>query len=66
MSYQYIEIVIGNPKSVRSIGQANRVNKIPISIPCHRVIGKDEKMIGYAGDKINIKEYLIEHEKNNV
>ncbi|MGL6173929.1 MAG: methylated-DNA--[protein]-cysteine S-methyltransferase [Cellulosilyticaceae bacterium] len=64
VSYQDVAIQIGNPKSVRAIGQANRVNRMPIIIPCHRVIGKSGKMVGYAGDRINIKEYLLEHEKN--
>lgn len=61
-TYQEIANRIGNPKSVRAIGQANKVNRVPIVIPCHRVIGKNGKMTGYAGDRINIKEYLLELE----
>ena len=58
-SYSDIAKEIGNEKAVRAIGQANRCNKIPIIIPCHRVIGKNGKMVGYAGNKIDIKEILL-------
>ena len=40
---------IHNPKAIRAIGQANSRNPIPIIIPCHRVIGKNGSLIGYAG-----------------
>lgn len=62
-SYQDIADRIGNPKSVRAIGQANKSNRLPIVIPCHRIIGKSGKMIGYAGDRIETKVRLLEIEK---
>jgi len=40
---------VGNPKAIRAIGQANSKNPISIFIPCHRVIGKNGSMTGYAG-----------------
>ncbi len=40
---------IRNPKAIRAIGQANSRNPIPIIIPCHRVIGKNGSLTGYAG-----------------
>ena len=43
---------------------ANHDNPIPIIIPCHRVIGKNRKLVGYAGG-INRKEYLLSLEMNN-
>lgn len=58
-SYQDVAIAIGNKKAVRAIGQANKANKLPILIPCHRVIGKDKTLTGYAGKRINIKEELL-------
>ena len=61
-SYKDIASAIGCPKAVRAIGQANKSNKIPIIIPCHRVIGKNEKLVGYMGDKIWIQKYLLELE----
>ena len=40
---------ISNPRAIRAIGQANSRNPIPIIIPCHRVIGKNGSLTGYAG-----------------
>ncbi|WP_372712862.1 methylated-DNA--[protein]-cysteine S-methyltransferase [Ilyobacter sp.] len=52
---------IGNPKAVRAVGGANGKNPIGIIVPCHRVIGKDGKMTGYAGGLWR-KEYLLRRE----
>lgn len=62
-SYSDIARAIGNEKAVRAIGQANKANPIPIVIPCHRVIGKSNKLIGYAGNHTDIQEKLINLEK---
>lgn len=48
-AYSDIANAIGNTKAVRAIGMANATNPIPIIIPCHRVIGKNGKLVGYAG-----------------
>ena len=61
VSYSDVAIAIGNPKAVRAIGNANNKNPIPIIIPCHRVIGKSGKLVGYAGG-LGIKEALLELE----
>ena len=58
-SYLDIANQIGNPKAVRAVGQANRANKLPILIPCHRVIGKNQSLTGYAGSRTDIKEILL-------
>lgn len=58
-SYLDIAESINNPKAVRAIGQANKANRYPIIIPCHRVIGKNQTLTGYAGKRINIKEKLL-------
>lgn len=63
-SYSDIARAIGNEKAVRAIGQANKSNPIPIVIPCHRVIGKNNKLVGYAGDHTDIQEKLINLEKS--
>lgn len=47
-SYQEIAIQIGNKKAVRAVAQALAKNKHPILVPCHRVIGKNGKLTGYA------------------
>ncbi|WP_404449502.1 methylated-DNA--[protein]-cysteine S-methyltransferase [Sutcliffiella horikoshii] len=60
--YQDIAVNINRPLAVRAIGQANRRNPLPIVIPCHRVIGKNKELVGYAGDKIGMKEELLKLE----
>lgn len=61
-SYFEIAKAIGNEKSVRAVGSANSRNKIPIILPCHRVIGKNGALTGYAGELWR-KEWLLKHEK---
>ncbi|WP_408634099.1 methylated-DNA--[protein]-cysteine S-methyltransferase [Planococcus lenghuensis] len=63
ISYQELAERIGNPKAMRAVGQANRRNPIGIIIPCHRVIGKDKTLKGYAGSRVSLKEGLLVHEK---
>jgi methylated-DNA-[protein]-cysteine S-methyltransferase len=62
ISYSELAEAIGNPKAVRAVGQANRHNPLPIIIPCHRVIGKDKSLVGYAGKRTDIKEKLLKLE----
>ena len=45
----------------RAVGAACAANPVPLIIPCHRVIGKDQKLVGFSGG-VDIKEYLLEHE----
>ena len=61
-SYKDIAIRINNEKGVRAVGMANHSNPIAIIVPCHRVIGKNGKLVGYAGG-IDIKSKLLEIEK---
>jgi methylated-DNA-[protein]-cysteine S-methyltransferase len=62
----YAEIAeeIGNPKAARAIGMANNKNPIPIIIPCHRVIGKNGDLTGFASG-LTIKQQLLDLEQNN-
>ncbi len=62
VSYQDIAVAIGNSKACRAVGLANNKNPIPIFIPCHRVIGKNGKMVGYAGG-LDCKKSLLEIEQ---
>lgn len=59
----YLELArrLGDEKVIRAAGTANGKNRIPIIIPCHRVIGSNGKLIGYAGG-LHIKEWLLRHE----
>ncbi|GMQ49323.1 methylated-DNA--[protein]-cysteine S-methyltransferase [Vibrio sp. 10N] len=49
ISYQELANRIGNPKAVRAVGTANGKNPLSIVVPCHRVVGKNGKLSGYAG-----------------
>ena len=57
-SYKEIAVTIKNSNASRAVGMANNKNPIPIIIPCHRVIGTDGKLVGYAGG-LKIKETLL-------
>lgn len=61
-SYGDIAKIVGNPKASRAIGMANNRNKIPIIIPCHRIIGSNGDLTGYAGG-LSIKKYLLDLEQ---
>ena len=63
-SYQQQAEILGNPKGVRAVANANGVNKISIIIPCHRVIGSDGKLTGYGGG-IWRKQFLLDLERKN-
>ncbi len=64
-SYKDIAIAVGNEKASRAVGMANNKNPISIIIPCHRVVGSNGKLVGYAGG-LDIKELLLNIEKNNI
>ena len=53
--------VLGDPKAIRAVAGANAKNPIAVIIPCHRVIGSDGKLTGYAGGLWR-KKWLLEHE----
>lgn len=60
-SYQQQAEAINNPAAVRAVARANGSNRIAIVIPCHRVIGKDGNLTGYAGG-LERKRWLLQHE----
>ena len=61
MTYLQVATQVGNPKAVRAVGSANSRNPISIIVPCHRVLGSDGKLIGYAGG-FSAKRWLLDHE----
>ena len=61
ISYRQLSQMIGNVKSIRSVGTANGRNSLPIVVPCHRVIGSDGSLTGYGGGLWR-KKWLLEHE----
>ncbi|MBL0048296.1 MAG: methylated-DNA--[protein]-cysteine S-methyltransferase [Bacteroidetes bacterium] len=60
-SYLKIAAQLGDPKSIRAVGNANGKNNLAIVIPCHRVIGESGKLVGYAGGLWR-KKWLLDHE----
>ena len=63
-TYKEIAVEIGNSRASRAVGMANNKNPVPIIIPCHRVIGSDGKLTGYAGG-LGVKEFLLNLEREN-
>ena len=61
VTYKDIAIAIGNEKAVRAVGMACNRNPVWIVIPCHRVVGANRKLTGYAGG-LSMKEALLNHE----
>lgn len=62
-SYKDIAEKIGNPEAARAVGSANNKNKFMIIVPCHRVVGADGSLTGYAGG-IDVKKKLLELERH--
>jgi len=62
-SYLELSKNIGNEKAVRAVASANGANAIAILIPCHRIIGSNGALVGYAGG-LNVKKKLLEIENN--
>ena len=60
-SYQQMANKLGDPNVIRAAASANGKNPIAIVIPCHRVIGSDGSLTGYAGG-LHRKKWLLEHE----
>jgi len=61
MSYQELSIKLGDIKAIRAVASANGKNPLWIVVPCHRVIGTDGSLTGYAGGLWR-KKWLLEHE----
>lgn len=60
-TYAEVAEMIGSPRSSRAVGSANNRNPIPIIIPCHRVIGTNGNLVGYAAG-VHIKKWLLDME----
>ena len=52
---------VGRPRAVRAVGAANGRNPVSIVLPCHRVVGKDGSLTGFAGG-LDAKRFLLDHE----
>ena len=61
-SYGEVAAMIGRPKAARAVGRANSTNRVPLVVPCHRVIGASGKLTGFAGGT-HLKTRLLDHER---
>lgn len=57
-TYAELARAVGRPRAVRAVGAANARNPLPIVLPCHRVIGSDGRLTGYAGG-LPLKKHLL-------
>ncbi len=64
-SYKDQSIAVGDLLAIRAVANANGKNKIAIIVPCHRVIGSDGSLTGYAGGKKR-KQFLLELESQQL
>lgn len=65
LCYGQIARLIGNPKAARAVGMACNQNPLVIVIPCHRIVGKNGQLVGYAGG-MAIKQQLLNLEKHGI
>ena len=54
-------VAIGRPRAIRAVGSANGRNPLSIVLPCHRIVGADGKLTGFAGG-LDTKRWLLDHE----
>jgi methylated-DNA-[protein]-cysteine S-methyltransferase len=62
ITYGCLAEKIGRPRAARAVGMANSLNPIAIVLPCHRVVGSDDSLTGYAGG-LDRKQWLLRHEQ---
>jgi len=66
ISYKDLAIRINKPNAYRAVGQACKRNPIGIIVPCHRVLGSDNSLVGYSGKNfIDLKKQLLDLESMN-
>lgn len=63
ITYKELALKLGNLKAIRAVGTANGANPVSIIVPCHRVIGSDGSLTGYAGGLWR-KKWLLEFESS--
>ena len=64
-SYSQVADMIGSPGAARAVGGANGCNRVPLVVPCHRVIAADGSLGGFSGG-LHLKERLLEHERRTI
>ena len=61
-TYGALAVRLGSPGASRAVGLANGRNPVGVVVPCHRVVGSDGKLTGYAGG-LDVKRWLLAHER---
>ena len=61
VSYMQMAKALGDPKCIRAAGTANGKNQLAVIVPCHRVVGSNGTLVGYAGG-LNRKKWLLDFE----
>jgi O-6-methylguanine DNA methyltransferase len=64
-TYGSLAARLGRPRSSRAVGRANATNRIPLVVPCHRLIGANGSLTGFAGG-IHLKQRLLDHEQQMI
>lgn len=64
-SYSHLACSIGKPAAIRAVSRAVGANAISIFLPCHRIVGSDNSLTGYAGG-LDAKQFLLQTEQRNV
>ncbi|GCE19265.1 hypothetical protein KDK_30650 [Dictyobacter kobayashii] len=64
-TYGQLAMQLGKPTAYRAVGAANTLNPVAIVLPCHRVIGADTSLTGYAGG-LQRKHWLLQHETRKI
>lgn len=62
-TYGEVAAMVGRPSAARAVGRANSTNRLPLVVPCHRVVGADGRLTGFAGGT-HLKKRLLEHESS--
>lgn len=62
-TYRQLAETIGKPSAIRAVASANGANALAILVPCHRIIGSDGSLVGYAGG-LRVKEKLLDLERD--
>lgn len=64
ITYGQLAAAVGAPRAARAVGRVMAANPIPLIIPCHRVVGKNNKMVGFSGaGGTEMKKRLLNHEQ---
>jgi len=65
ITYKELALKLGDLKAIRAVAAANGANPVSVIVPCHRVIGSDGSLTGYAGGLWR-KRWLLEHESKEL